>query len=549
MRIRYPASIMALILVIGYSGLNVSPGKAESATGGEPARLPSVFSVKDYGAVGDGETKDTRAIQQAIDAAHQAGGGTVYFPPGKYLSGTLYMKNLVTLHLDTGSVLLGSTELADFPEIIPRFRSYTDNYVRQSLIYGENLHDIAIVGRGTIDGQGAAYLDKRYLIRPYIIRFITCRKILVEGITLQNSPMWMQHYLDCDFVTIRGIRVYNHCNYNNDMIDIDGCRNVHISDCYGNSDDDALTLKSTADRACENVTITNCVLGSHCNAIKMGTESNGGFKNITITNCTINSRYKQKGYYGGIRGSSGISLEMVDGGSLENITVSNITMKGVRVPIFLRLGNRARPFKEDMERPGMGTFRNVVISNIIATDVDKLGCSITGLPGHPIENVTLSNIRITFPGEGTAEDAEKEVPEHAEKYPEASMFGTLPAYGFYCRHVDGLRISNLDLELEQADYRPAIVCDDVRNLDIDGMSAGENPADVPQPMFVLKDVRGAMLRACRPAPESRAFLRLEGKTDRVSVVGNDLSRVIKPFEFGENVPESCVFQEANRVRE
>jgi len=370
------------ILASSYLCLDGFFGRAESATPGEPARPLSVFNVRDFGALGDSKTKDTGAIQKAIDAASRAGGGTVYFPPGSYLSGTVYLKDHVTLYLEEGSVLLGSTEIADFPKNVPGFRSYTDSYVTQSLIYGENLHDIAITGRGTIDGQGAAFLWKDYGNRPYIIRFITCRDILVQGITLTNSPMWMQHYLACDFVTIHGIKVDNHCTYNNDMLDIDCCHNVHISDCTGSSDDDALTLKSTSDRACENVTITNCILASHCNAIKMGTESNGGFKNITISNCAINSQFKEKGYYGGIKGSSGISLEIVDGGTMENVTISNITIKGVSVPLFLRLGNRARPFRKDMEKPGMGAMRNVVISNITAANVEKIGCSITGLPGQ-----------------------------------------------------------------------------------------------------------------------------------------------------------------------
>ena len=540
--------IVAFLTVFGYLVADIFSVRADPAAGAETLGPAAGFSVKDFGVIGDGRAKDTQAIQQAIDAAHRAGGGTVYFPPGKYLSGTLYLKNSVTLYLEEGSVILGSTEIADFPEIVSKFRSYTDNYVTQSLIYAEDRHDIAITGSGTIDGQGAAYPDRSYLGRPYVIRFVECRHILVEGIRLRNSPMWMQHYLACDFVTIRGIHVYNHCTYNNDMIDIDCCRNVHISDCYGNSDDDALTLKSTADRPTENVTITNCVLGSRCNAIKMGTESNGGFKNIAITNCVINSKYEKKGFYGGLTGSSGISLELVDGGTLENITISNISMKNVKVPIFLRLGNRARPFKKEMEKPGMGSFRNVVLSNIIATEVGEVGCSITGLPGHPIENVSLSNIRITFPGGGTAADAERQIPELAEKYPEGTMFGTLPAYGFFCRHVDGLRFSNIDIEAQQPEHRPAVLCDDVLNLEVAGFSEEKSGSGSPA-MFVLKDVSQAAFRACRPAAGSRTFLRLEGKTARVSVFGNDLSRVISPFEFGESVPESAIFQAANKLRQ
>ena len=507
----------------------------------------ALFSVRDFGAAGDGKVKDTKAIQEAIDVANKAGGGTVYFPAGKYLSGTIFLKDFVTLCLEANAVLLGSTDTTDYPKTFPQFRSYTDTYVSQALIFAENQKEIAITGKGTIDGQGQAFPWKPYGNRPDVIRFVSCKHVNIEGIHLQNSPLWMQHYLNCEFVTVRGIHVYNHSTYNNDMIDIDCCRNVIISDCYGNSDDDALTLKSTADSPTENVTITNCVLGSGCNAIKMGTESNGGFKNISITNCVIDSWYGRKGFYALPRGISGIALEIVDGGTMENITISNISIKNVHVPLFMRLGNRARPFKKNMEKPGIGTYRNVVISNIIATNVEKFGCPISGLPGHPIENVTLSNIRITFPGGGTAAEAQAEVEEKAEEYPEATMFGVLPAYGFYCRHVKGLRLSNIDLGLENEDFRPAIVCDDVRDFEADGISTGEKAAG-SLAMFILKDVRGALIRGCSPSPGMQNFLVLDGKSERVSVMNNDLSGVGKAFQFGEGVPQEVLFQAANRIK-
>jgi len=432
------------------------------AVGGSVAQ--SSINVRAYGAAGDGRSKDTRAVQRAIDAAEQGGGGRVTFPPGKYLCGTLMLKSGVTLHLESGVTLLGSTDLADYPRMVPAFRSYTDNYATQSLLYGEGLHDVAITGFGIIDGQGGAFKTRGYDKRPFILRLVSCRNIVVEGVTMRNSAMWMQHYLACDNVTIRGITVYNHCNYNNDMIDIDCCRDVRISDCRGDTDDDALTLKSTADRPCENITVTNCVLSSNCNAIKMGTETNGGFKNVTISNCVIAPTRSEKVFHGTPGGLSGVALEIVDGGTLDRVTISNITMSGMKSPIFLRLGNRARPFRKDMPKPGVGTFRNVIISNVIATDVSNVGCAIVGLPGHPIENVILSNIRITAAGGGKKDHISRPIPEEPAKYPECTMFGTLPAYGFFCRHVNGLTLDNVEVRTVTPDARPALVCDDVRNL-------------------------------------------------------------------------------------
>jgi polygalacturonase len=284
----------------------------------------------------------------------------------------------------------------------------------------------------------------------------------------------MEQYLACQRVTIRGITVDNRVTYNDDGIDLDGCRDAVVSDCKIDSDDDGICLKSTCQRPCENITITNCVVSSHCNAIKMGTESNGGFRNITISNCTCASPTSTV-IYGAQRGLGGVALELVDGGTLENVAVSNIMIDGVATPIFLRLGNRARPIDQDMPKPGAGTFRNVVLSNIVATHAARTGCSITGVPGHSVENVQLSNIQITFDGGGTRPESAVQVPEREGRYPEGSMFGTLPAYGFYCRHAAGLKLRDVRLRTERPDLRPAVVCDDVQGMVLDGLDVKPAP--------------------------------------------------------------------------
>ncbi|NOX54332.1 MAG: glycoside hydrolase family 28 protein, partial [Planctomycetes bacterium] len=490
-----------------------------------------VVDIRSFGAKPDGKTLCTEAIQAAIDRCAAAGGGTVYLPAGKWLSGTIFLKSRVTLRLASGCVLLGSTDPKHYPEIIPAVRSYTDRYVRQSLIAGEDLDDVAICGRGTIDGNGQAFRWKEWKNRPYLIRLVNCRDVRVEGVTLRNSAMWMQHYLACDRVRIRGITVWNHVTYNNDGLDIDGCHDVTISDCVMDTDDDALCLKSTLDRACENVTISNCVLSSHCNALKMGTESNGGFRNITITNCTVVSPRYTKSTYGRHRGLAGIALEIVDGGTLDQVLISNIAIRGVTVPIFLRLGNRARPFKKDMPKPSVGSFRNVILSSIVATGTGNIGCSITGIPGHPIENVTLRDINLGFEGGGTAEQADREIPEREAAYPESGMFGVLPAYGFYCRHVKGLRFENIRLRTEKPDQRHALVCDDVSDLVIDGLdTAGSSDA---RPVIRLTDTRDVMIRGCRPVNSVDTFLQLTGgRTARVVLTANDLRRVKRAVQLG-----------------
>ena len=505
------------------------------------------FDVRDFGAKADGQSLCTAAIQKAIDACAAGGGGTVYLPPGTLRSGSIRLKSNVSLFLEAGCTLLGSESLDDYPRSVSAVRSYTDNYVDRSLIAGEDLQNVAIRGRGTIDGNGAKFRWPKYLTRPYAIRLVRCRGVTVEGVTMRSSAMWMQHYLACDRVAIRGVTVYNHATHNNDGLDIDGCRDVSISDCDFDSDDDAITLKSTLDRACENVTIANCAARSHCNPIKMGTESNGGFKNIAIANCVVSSSRHPDAINGSRRGLAGIALEIVDGGTLDRVAITNVTMTGVNVPIFMRLGNRARPFEKGGPKPAVGTFRNVIVSNVIATGAGKTGCSITGLPGHPIENVLLSNLHLTFDGGGTKADSAREIPELPANYPESHMFGTLPAYGFYCRHVKGLKVQTVQLRTTQPDLRHAVVCDDVEGLWLDGLDPQCSPG--AGPVVRLTSTRGAMIRGSTLPAAVETFLQVAGPTSRdVLLVGNDLSRAQRPAQVSPEVPGEAVKLEGTSTR-
>jgi len=440
----------------------------------------AIYDVRDYGAKADGKTLCTAAIQKAIDECSKAGGGTVYLPPGVFLSGTIYFKTGVTLNLAAGCALLGSKDLKDYPVTVPALRSYTDNYTDKSLIYGENVERIAIMGEGTIDGQGASF-EGPYKVRPYMIRFIECRNVTVKDVTIKNSPMWVQHYLACDDVRITGITVRSNVNHNNDGIDIDSCRRVTISDCNIDSGDDAIVLKSTTAKLCADVAVSNCVLSTRCNALKMGTESNGGFQNIVITGCVI---YDTR--------LAGVALEIVDGGLMDRVVVSNITMNKVGAPIFLRLGNRARPFKEDMKAPGMGAMRNITLSNIEATGANPTGCAISGLPEAAIENVTLSNVRLSFEGGGTKADAARAIPEKPTDYPEYAMFGRLSAYGFYCRHVKGLKMFNVQLQSAKPDQRHAIVLEDVDDSLVDCLDAPSSPD--AETVIQLTNVKNVSIR-------------------------------------------------------
>lgn len=436
------------------------------------------FPVSRYGAVGDGVTLNTVAMQRAIDACAAAGGGRVVIGEGTFLSGTLVLKSHVELHLREGALLLGSTNPEHYPEMTTPYRFYGDEWVKQSLIFAYDLEDIALSGEGVIDGQGAAFQvstkkkPDRYRNRPYLIRFTQCRRVRVSGLTLQNSAMWMQHYLACDDVSITGIKVFNHCNQNNDMIDIDGCHRVEISACTGDTDDDGLTLKSTSPRACEDIRIWDCTFSSHCNAIKMGTESTGGFRNISITNCVIKPSSVTDVIYGLPEGISGISLELVDGGVMEDIHISDVVMDGPEVPLFIRLGNRARPYMERVGTPEVGSVQNITIRNVETRNAGTTGSSVTGIPGHPVRNITLEGLKLHFRGGVEATDTGYPIPELEWLYPEATMFGTLPASLFYLRHLEGIQISDVQIVFAEPDGRSHVVTEDVKGFTHAGLRTG-----------------------------------------------------------------------------
>jgi hypothetical protein len=502
-----------------------SPKPSLPATSGKLGR--GSFDVREFGASGNGVRLETKSLQAAIDACAASGGGTVHFPSGKYLSGTIFMKSNVTLALEAGATLLGSTNLDDYPSVRPStVRSYTDYYVRNSLIFGEGLERIAITGLGTIDGQGMTFREP-YPKRPYIIRFINCHQVEVSELHIQDSPMWVQHYLECSHVNLHNLTVRSLSNRNNDGIDLDACEKVRISNCDIIAEDDAIVLKSTTDKPCQDVTITNCVLSSRCNALKLGTESVGGFRNITISNCVIYDT-----------DLSGIALETVDGGTLENICVSDITMRNVKSAIFLRLGDRGRPLYEGAPKRPVGAFRNVHISNVLADGADKIGCAIAGIPDHAIENVTLENIRIQYQGGGKKEDVMREIPEKLNEYPEYINFGVLPAYAFYCRHARGIRFANVRVSCLIADERPALVCDDVDRLAVSGFEA-----DKSSPVFILRNTRHALLNGNVAPEDGKIFLRAEGMSANIRLFGNDLSTTPTPVEFGPGTKSDAVVYE------
>ena len=517
------------------------------------------YSARDFGAKANGIMKDTAAVQKAIDAAEKAGGGTVYFGAGTYLCGSLHLKSNVTLFLDAGATIKGSLDKDDYdPYETLDFKNAADietTFFHFALIWGEDVERIGIVGHGTIDGNRT----KRGGPKPIALK--RCRFVEIRGIRLINAPNYNISMLGSEFVNIDGVTILNgYC----DGIDPDSCRNVRISNCHIESYDDAIVPKASFSlgerRACENITVTNCYLATECNAFKLGTESGGDFKRIAVSNCVMSGLRK------GDPAGGGICLESVDGSNIDGIAVSNVTMVDVRTPIFIRLGNRGR----DMATPTPGTLKNVVISNVVATDASDT-CSITGIPDRSVEGVTISNVRISWKGGCMYRPPEEAVPEQINAYPDSDMFDALPAYGFYCRHVSGLRLANIDLSLQENYWRLtptegkkqnwhtpdgipqpskpgqpgyAIVCDDVTGLSIDGLTAVPDPAGVPLLRFV--DVRDALTRGCMAMKDTKVFLEVVGeRTTNVTLQSNALAHSEKPVTLGPGVDPKAVITRAD----
>lgn len=482
--------------------------------------------VTKYGAKGDSVTLNSVAIQKAIDDCSKSGGGKVTFPAGKYLSGTIVLKDNVTLVLRKNAIIVGSTSIDHYQNLDP-FMDGLGTDVGWALVVAVGAKNIGIEGQGAIDGQGSKLKAQHILTdtrpegqrwgrRPFLLRVVRCTNVTVKGVTLFYSAAWTSHYFHCIKVNIENVRILSKGVAHNDGIDIDGCQDVKIKDCDIDSGDDALCFKTTSSKmACRDIEVSGIRLRSGHGAIKMGTESMAPFENIKISDCYIYNT-----------NNGGIKLLTVDGAHLRNVEISNIKMVEVKTPILIRLGSRRSVFRkgQDEQQP-TGTLDNVVIRNVIAQASDSAqlkppsGILITGVPGHYITNLTLENIHIELLGTGTAEQSRQVVPEAIDKYPEVKTFGPIiPAYGVWARHVKGLKLRNISFKLKNNDLRPAFICEDGSDIDVTGW-------DIPattgvQSIIRLENVEKAHIVDNVFKGKAEAFVRHEGKGTSIDVSNN-----------------------------
>ena len=517
---------------------------------GEPVALKpeAVFDVRAFGAAGDAARLDTRAFQAAIDACHGKGGGTVLVPAGRYLVGTVVLKSHVTLHLASSARVMGSTHLADYATNVARCGFVNEGVIDKCLIYAENGEDISITGRGSIDGQGASFPNMtpagKRGERPMLLRFYRCRVVNIEGVTLRSAGSWCCHFRESADVRVRGVTIHNRVNGNNDGIDLMSTERVFISDCTLLCGDDAICFQDMSDdRPVQDVMITNCLMSTRWAGIRSGGAHRGGIRRVTASNCVIRDTY-----------GCGIKLQVSGNGSLEDMTFSNIVMTDVSSPISLRFGNcHYNNETRDAAYP-FGHLRNILFQNIRASVIDEARLrqgvpepinpgeerqciSLCGIPGHPVEGVTLSNVHVTFPGGGTERDAAgRNFPELADQYPEYFMWGVLPAYGLYARHARGLTLENVRFELAARDLRPAVVCDDVDDLEIAGLKAAGDPK--VESLLRLRATRSAFIHECRTLNPLDTFLRLEGATTAdIALSGNKLDGVRTVVTRADGAPD------------
>jgi polygalacturonase len=527
------ASLKALLSTAAASALPVLATAASAPQ--------TQFDVRSFGARGDGTALDTAAINAAIEAASQAGGGTVLFPAGRYLSFSIHLRSNVALYLDAGSVIVaadpaeaqGQYDAAE-PNQWDAYQDFGHSHWHNSLIWGEGLENLSITGPGRIWGKGltrqgpganrptksgdmpdslkgADPMGERARRNEAFganmagkgnkaIALKNCRNVVLRDFSMLKCGHFALLATGVDNLTIDNLTV----DTERDGFDIDCCRNVRIANCAVNTpNDDGICLKSSyalgAPLFTEHITIANCQMSGFdlgtlldgsfkktqieapdkegvCGRIKLGTESNGGFRNIGITNCVFEH-------------CRGFAIESVDGAIIEDVTVDNLAMRDLTTaPLFIRLGRRMRA----PEGTRVGAIRRINISNVVVSSANAPYASIVaGLPEAPVEDVRISNYTAVHMGAGRALDAEREVPEQADRYPEPSMFGVTPAYGLFVRHVRNLDVHHADLRGAASEGRPPVVLVDVDGASFEHVRLAHNAASKT---FVLKDVRGFTLQ-------------------------------------------------------
>lgn len=458
------------------------------------AKVKTTISTRDLQVDTTGQSLCTNQLQQAIDRLAKKGGGTLLLAPGHYLTGGLMLHSGITLQFDEGAVLLGSTNPYHYQSMaVEDTDDQRGDNASMALLMADGAEHVSICGKGVIDGQGlqlalnidslhhtgervdAHYNQRRQrpseLARPKLFFFYRCKNIEVNDVTLKSSANWGLSFDLCQHLKLTNLTIENRAYWNNDGIDLTDCKHVLVADCKINSADDGVCLKSYhVDSECYDIEVARCYIRSSASAVKFGTASWGGFRKIHVHDIKVQDTFR-----------SAIAIESVDGAQIDSILVERIAARNTGNPIFMRLGQRAGQRK--------GSLRNVTIRDfscevpferpdinydLRGPEVDYFHnihpSPICGIPGNCIENILLENVNINYPGRASKGMAyiplwrKGDVPEQIDKYPEFTMFGELPSWGLYLRHIRNITLKNVRLTLKDYDFRPAIVEEDVEGL-------------------------------------------------------------------------------------
>ncbi|MGC4235805.1 MAG: glycosyl hydrolase family 28 protein [Niabella sp.] len=437
---------------------------------------PFLFDIRDFGAVPDTVTVNTKAIQSAIDKCNVNGGGVVLIAGGPYVTGTIYLKSNVCLRIESGATLLGSKNIKDYATNTDRTMYRGEPYMNRCLIFANAASNITIEGRGVIDGQGRSFPNRGDSVRnrPKMIRLMNCNNFRLRDITLRAPAAWTTEFRYCNDIAVDGITIYSRANSNGDGLDFDGCTKVRVSNSTFDTSDDAICLQtSLTEYPCRDITINNCHFTSRWAGVRIGLLSRGDFENITISNCSFRDH-----------NDSGLKIQMCEGAEMKNMVFSNLVMKNVPRPVFFTFTQQNAWVDAPPDSfPPMKRVHNILFSNIT---VDNTGGNkhsafiITGMPGHPIEHISFSDIRAIVSGGGTKSDAENvlaelDVENIKARWPEyGGLRGTVPAHGLYVRHVKGITVRNMEFFTKVADARPAIVFVDVKEAKVSDAPPPDN---------------------------------------------------------------------------
>lgn len=503
---------------------------AANASGENSTIRKSVFDIRDFGASGDAATMNTVAIQKAIDACTANGGGQVLVAGGRFVTGTLYLKDHVTLHIESGAALLGSTNIADYATDTHKNIYANEPHMDRCLIFARGAVNIGLTGSGMIDGQGAKNnfpnLGDPGKNRPMLIRFLECSRIRLRDLTLCNPASWTSAWLYCGDIVVDGITIKSRANSNGDGLDFDGCENVRVSNCLFDTSDDSICLQaSRADRPCHNVVINNCVMKSQWAAIRIGLSSLGNLQDVTVSNCIFHDIQ-----------DAGLKIQICEGGAMKNMQFSNITMRNVPRPVFMTFNQWRMGVDTPNELPPMKAMSDFQFSHFRVDNAELVntptGIVLSGIPGHAIENVSFDDISFTSPGGGTAEQAAiHNLPEFVDRRPEFGVLGkAIPFVGFYARHVRGLTLSNLRFDAIKPEARAAIVCENVEQCEIAGAKLGAMFSGAS--VIRMQRVKDVSVRDCVSLGAAGAFVYIgESQAKDVTVAPSNRHRATKESEI------------------